>query len=62
MPRSLRAARRLTSCFIHATDPRATHEVTPEARSILGKALQRTGFGIWMGNFRDILVDREPTR
>jgi cation diffusion facilitator CzcD-associated flavoprotein CzcO len=47
-------------CFIHATDPRATHEVTREEREAFWEKLYREpGFGIWMGNFRDILVDRK---
>ena len=47
-------------CFIHATDPRATHEVTQEEREAFWEKLySEHGFGIWMGNFRDILVDRE---
>jgi cation diffusion facilitator CzcD-associated flavoprotein CzcO len=46
-------------CFIHATDPRATHEVSPEEREAFWEKLYgEPGFGIWMGNFRDILVDR----
>jgi cation diffusion facilitator CzcD-associated flavoprotein CzcO len=47
-------------CFIHATDPRATHEVTPEEREAFWEKLYgEPGFGIWMGNFRDILVERK---
>jgi len=47
-------------CFIHATDPRATYEVTQEEREAFWEKLYgEPGFGIWMGNFRDILVDRE---
>jgi cation diffusion facilitator CzcD-associated flavoprotein CzcO len=47
-------------CFIHATDPRSTHEVTQEEREAFWEKLYgEPGFGIWMGNFRDILVDRE---
>jgi cation diffusion facilitator CzcD-associated flavoprotein CzcO len=47
-------------CFIHATDPRATSEVTPEEREAFWEKLySEPGFGIWMGNFRDILVDHE---
>ena len=46
-------------CFIHATDPRATYEVTREEREAFWEKLYgEPGFGIWMGNFRDILVDR----
>ena len=47
-------------CFIHATDPRATYEVTHAEREAFWEKLYgEPGFGIWMGNFRDILVDRE---
>jgi cation diffusion facilitator CzcD-associated flavoprotein CzcO len=47
-------------CFIHAPDPRATHEVTPEEREAFWEKLYgEPGFGIWQGNFRDILVDRK---
>jgi cation diffusion facilitator CzcD-associated flavoprotein CzcO len=50
-------------CFIHATDPRATHEVTAEEREAFWEKLYgEPGFGIWMGNFRDILVDRAANR
>jgi cation diffusion facilitator CzcD-associated flavoprotein CzcO len=50
-------------CFIHATDPRATHEVTREEREAFWEKLySEPGFGIWMGNFRDILVDREANK
>jgi cation diffusion facilitator CzcD-associated flavoprotein CzcO len=46
-------------CFIHAPDPRATHEVTAEEReAFFEKLYGEPGFGIWQGNFRDILVDR----
>jgi cation diffusion facilitator CzcD-associated flavoprotein CzcO len=47
-------------CFIHAADPRFTHEVTPEEREAFWEKLYgEPGFGIWMGNFRDILGDRK---
>jgi len=46
-------------CFIHKPDPRATHEVTPEEREAFWEKLYaEPGFGIWQGNFRDILTDR----
>jgi cation diffusion facilitator CzcD-associated flavoprotein CzcO len=46
-------------CFIHATDPRSVFEVTLEEREAFWEKLySEPGFGIWMGNFRDILVDR----
>jgi cation diffusion facilitator CzcD-associated flavoprotein CzcO len=47
-------------CFIHATHPRSVFEVTPEEREAFWEKLYgEPGFGIWMGNFRDILVDRQ---
>jgi cation diffusion facilitator CzcD-associated flavoprotein CzcO len=47
-------------CFIHAPDPRATHEVTPQEREAFWEKLYaEPGFGIWQGNFRDILTDRK---
>ena len=50
-------------CFIHTTDPRAALEVTPEEREAFWEKLYgEPGFGIWMGNFRDILVDREANK
>ncbi len=50
-------------CFIHATDPRTTYEVTREEREAFWEKLYgEPGFGIWMGNFRDILVDREANK
>src|SRR6516225_4355076 len=47
-------------CFIHSTDPRSALEVAPEEREAFWEKLYgEPGFGIWMGNFRDILVDRQ---
>ncbi|MEZ5818843.1 MAG: cyclohexanone monooxygenase, partial [Hyphomicrobiaceae bacterium] len=46
------------SCFIHTPDPRKTLEVSPEEREAFWEKLYgEPGFGIWMGNFSDILVD-----
>ena len=50
-------------CFIHAADPRSALEVTEEEREAFWEKLYgEPGFGIWMGNFRDILVDRQANR
>jgi cation diffusion facilitator CzcD-associated flavoprotein CzcO len=47
-------------CFIHAPDPRATDEATPEEREAFWEKLYaEPGFGIWQGNFRDILTDHD---
>jgi cation diffusion facilitator CzcD-associated flavoprotein CzcO len=50
-------------CFIHAADPRGTFEVTSEEREAFWEKLYgEPGFGIWMGNFRDILTDRAANK
>jgi cation diffusion facilitator CzcD-associated flavoprotein CzcO len=47
-------------CFIHQPDTRSALEVTPEEREAFWEKLYaEPGFGIWQGNFRDILVDRK---
>ena len=47
------------ACFLHTPDPRGTFEVTPEEREAFWEKLYaERGFGIWQGNFRDILTDR----
>ena len=51
------------ACFMHTPDPRGTFEVTPAEREAFWEKLYaEPGFGIWQGNFRDILVDREANR
>jgi cation diffusion facilitator CzcD-associated flavoprotein CzcO len=46
-------------CYIHATDPRSTFEVTEAERlEFWEKLYAEPGFGIWQGNFRDMLTDR----
>ncbi len=47
------------SCFLHTPDPRGTFEVSDEEReAFFEKLYGEPGFGIWQGNFRDILTDR----
>ena len=46
--------------FIHQADPRKTLDVPPEERDAFWEKLYgEPGFGIWMGNFRDILTDEK---
>ncbi len=48
------------ACFLHTPDPRGAFEVTPEEREACWEKLYaEPGFGIWQGNFRDILIDRK---
>ncbi len=50
-------------CFIHTADPRSVFEVTDaEREAFWEKRYGEPGFGIWMGNFRDVLVDREANK
>src|SRR5258705_11069118 len=47
-------------CFIHGADPRKALEVSREEREAFYEKLYREpGFGIWMGNFRDVLVNED---
>jgi cation diffusion facilitator CzcD-associated flavoprotein CzcO len=57
-PEMFRRCQETFSCFLHTPDPRGTFEVTPEEReAFLEKLYGEPGFGIWVGNFRDYLVD-----
>ena len=47
------------SCFLHTPDPRDTFDATPEAREAFWEELYASpGFGIWLGNFKDMLTNR----
>jgi len=51
------------SCFLHTADPRGTFEVSPEEREAFFEKLYNSpGFGMWQGNFRDILTDRAANK
>jgi cation diffusion facilitator CzcD-associated flavoprotein CzcO len=58
-PDMFRRCQETFACFLHTPDPRGTFEVTPEEReAFFEKLYAERGFGIWQGNFRDILTDR----
>jgi cation diffusion facilitator CzcD-associated flavoprotein CzcO len=47
------------SCFLHTSDPRNTFDVSEEERQAFWEKLYgEPGFGMWLGNFRDMLTDR----
>lgn len=47
------------SCFLHTPDPRNTFDVSAEEReAFLEKLYSERGFGIWVGNFKDMLTNR----
>ena len=59
-PEIFERCRETFACFLHTPDPRATTEVTAEERDAKWEQLYgNRGFGMWQGNFRDILVDRQ---
>jgi cation diffusion facilitator CzcD-associated flavoprotein CzcO len=46
-------------CFIHAADDRLAMEVSTAEREAFYEELYASpGFGIWLGNFRDVLTDQ----
>jgi cation diffusion facilitator CzcD-associated flavoprotein CzcO len=58
-PEIFARCRETFACFLHTPDPRGTFEVSPEEReAFFEKLYAERGFGIWQGNFRDILTDR----
>ena len=58
-PEMFKRCQETFACFLHTPDPRGTFEVTPEEREAFWEKLYaERGFGIWQGNFRDILTDR----
>jgi cation diffusion facilitator CzcD-associated flavoprotein CzcO len=59
-PEMFARCRETFACFLHTPNPRGTFEVTPQEREAFWEKLYaEPGFGIWQGNFRDILTDRK---
>jgi cation diffusion facilitator CzcD-associated flavoprotein CzcO len=51
------------SCFLHTPDARMTFDVSEEVRQAFWEKLYATpGFGIWVGNFADMLTDRAANK
>jgi cation diffusion facilitator CzcD-associated flavoprotein CzcO len=58
-PEIFRRCQETAACFIHTPDPRGTFDVSEEEREAFWEQRYASpGFGIWLGNFRDILTDR----
>jgi cation diffusion facilitator CzcD-associated flavoprotein CzcO len=54
------ACRDSFGCFIHQADRRNALDVSPEVReAFYEQRYGEPGFGIWMGNFRDVLIDKD---
>jgi cation diffusion facilitator CzcD-associated flavoprotein CzcO len=59
-PEMFRRCQETFGCFLHTPDPRGTFEVSDaEREAFWERRYAEPGFGIWQGNFRDILTDRE---
>ena len=59
-PEMFRRCQETFACFLHTPDPRGAFEVSDEEReAFYEKLYAERGFGIWQGNFRDILTDRK---
>jgi cation diffusion facilitator CzcD-associated flavoprotein CzcO len=59
-PEMFKRCQETFACFLHTADPRGTFEVSDEEReAFFEKLYGEPGFGIWQGNFRDILTDRK---
>ena len=57
-PEMFRRCQETFACFLHTPDPRGAFEVSDEEReAFYEKLYAERGFGIWQGNFRDILID-----
>ena len=62
-PELFELCRKTAACFVHTIDPRGTFEVTDEERQAFYEdRYAGKGFGIWQGNFRDMLIDREANK
>ena len=58
-PELFKRCQETAACFVHTIDPRSTFEVREEERRAFWEKLYASpGFEIWMGNFRDMLIDR----
>jgi cation diffusion facilitator CzcD-associated flavoprotein CzcO len=57
-PAMFARCRETFACFLHTPDPRGAFEVSDiEREAFYEKLYGERGFGIWQGNFRDILTD-----
>lgn len=62
-PEIYERCKQTVSCFIHTPDPRKAMEVSAEEREAFWEKLYaEPGFGIWMGNFSDVLTDERANR
>ena len=59
-PEMFKRCKETYSCFLHTPVARATFDLKPEEREAFLEELYETpGFGMWQGNFRDMLTNRD---
>jgi cation diffusion facilitator CzcD-associated flavoprotein CzcO len=59
-PEMFKRCQETFACFLHTPDPRGAFEVSDaEREAFYEKLYAERGFGIWQGNFRDILIGRK---
>ena len=62
-PELFEHCKKTAACFIHTIDSRGTFEVSEEERLAFYESLYAgQGFGIWQGNFRDMLTDERANK
>ena len=62
-PELFEHCRNTTACFVHSVDTRGTFEVTEGERTEFWETLYSgKGFGIWQGDFRDVLINPEANK
>jgi len=62
-PEIFQRCRETFMCFLHTPDPRSALEVSEaEREAFWEQRYAEPGFGIWQGNFKDILTNREVNR
>ncbi len=62
-PEIFRRCQETFSCFLHTPDSRRALDVSEVEREALWEKLYSSkGFGMWQGNFADVLVDRKANK
>ncbi|MCR9070514.1 MAG: NAD(P)/FAD-dependent oxidoreductase [Alphaproteobacteria bacterium] len=62
-PEIFQRCRETFACFLHTPDPRSALEVSDtEREAFWERRYNEPGFGIWQGNFRDVMIDRTANR
>jgi cation diffusion facilitator CzcD-associated flavoprotein CzcO len=62
-PEIYQRCRETLTCFIHNPDPRKALDLTAEEREAFWEQrYSEPGFGIWVGNFADVLVNKDANK